>query len=150
MIQEFTQENLDSIAEVLGTRYKTTGQVARFEVSNQETGNRLVIEIHLGLDLDDGKINMVSVYSQGTFIQLHNCTGFIASDILHQVTFFGKNDKRTTGLIIEREGGCSLYANVDESLMKGDFTKLPPELMMCSVALSLTESIDTEGFTFDE
>lgn len=150
MIQEFTKENLDSIAEVLGTRYKTTGQVARFEVSNEQDGNRIVIEIHLGIELDAKKINMVSVYSRGTFLQLHNCTGFIASDILHQVTFFGKTDNQTTGLIIEREGGCSLYANVDESLMRGDFTKLPPELMMCSVALSLTESIDIEGFTFDE
>jgi hypothetical protein len=150
MIQEFTKEHLDSIAGVLGAGYKTTGQIARFDLSNNEAGSRMVLEIHLGLQLEKRIFNMVSVYAHGTFLQLHNCTGFITSDILHQVTFFGKTDNQTTGLIIEREGGCSLYANVDESLLKGDFTKLPPEVMMCSVALSLTESIDSEGFTFDE
>jgi hypothetical protein len=150
MIQEFTKENLENIARVLESGYKLTGQIARFEVKNTESGSRYVLEIHLAIKLEGKTGNLVSVYSQNNFLQLHNCTGFIASDILRQVTFFGKTSEQTSGLIIEREGGCSLYANVDENLLKGDFTKLPPEVMMCSVALSLTESIDIEGFSFDE
>jgi hypothetical protein len=150
MIQEFTKENLESIARVLEAQYRQTGHIVRYEVKNSETGSKFVLEIHLDIKLDEKPCNLVSVYSQNTFLQLHNCTGFIASDILRQITFFGKTAEQISGLIIEREGGCSLYANVDESLLKGDFTKLPPEVMMCSVALSLTESIDIQGFTFDE
>jgi hypothetical protein len=46
-----------------------------------------------------------------------------------------------SGLIIEREGGCSLFANVDRSLVSGDFTSLGPEVMLSGIALSLTDAI---------
>jgi hypothetical protein len=93
---------------------------------------------------------MVSVHALNTFLQLHNCTAFIASDMLKQVTFFGKQNERTSGLIIEQGAGCSLYSNVSEAVLNSDFTKLPEDLMMCAVALSLTESIDKDSFSFDE
>ncbi len=150
MIHSFSEENIATISKVLGVEAKKSGDVYRFEISDKNTGRKIALEIHLGLNLDGDITNLISVYTQDTFLQLHNCTAFIASEMLHQITFFGKNGEILSGLIVEKEAGCSLYANVRESLLKGDFTKLPPEVMMCSVALSLTESIDFEGFNFDE
>jgi hypothetical protein len=57
------------------------------------------------------------------------------------VTFIGEHDGKVSGLIIEKEGGCSLYANVDRALLSGDFTQLGPEVMLSGIALSLTESV---------
>ncbi len=150
MIHKFTEENISTIARVLGTEPKKSGNVYRFEIADQETRRKMALEIHIGLLIDDEPVNLISVFTQDTFLQLHNCTAFVASDILHQITFFGKDGSKISGLIVEKEAGCSLYANVSESLMSGDFTLLPPEVMMCSVALSLTESIGFEGFNFDE
>jgi len=151
MIHEFTKDNITSIGEILNAKPKPLGDdVFRFEVVNKEAGNKLALEIHLGLQVDNERMNMVSVYSGSTFLQLHNCTAFIASDILKQVTFFGKNGSNTTGLIIEESAGCSLYANVNEAVLKGDFTKLPEDLMMCGVAMSLTDTADLDNFSFDD
>lgn len=151
MIHEFTKENIDTIGEVLGANPKPLGDdVFRFEVVNKEEGRKLALEIHLGMDVNDEQMNMVSVYAQNTFLQLHNCTAFVASDILNQVTFFGKESNRVSGLIVEREAGCSLYANVSQSILKGDFTELPEDLMMCGIALSLTETVDFGGFSFED
>jgi hypothetical protein len=150
MIHKFTEENISKIASVLGVKPKKSGNVYRFEVADQGTRRKMALEIHLGLLIDEEPTNLISVYTQDTFLQLHNCTAFVASDLLHQITFFGKDGSKISGLIVEKEAGCSLYANVNESLLGGDFTKLPPEVMMCSVALSLTESIDFDGFHFDE
>ena len=50
-----------------------------------------------------------------------------------------------SGLIVEREAGCSLYANVDESVLSGDFTQLGPEVMLSSIALSLSEQLISDG-----
>lgn len=150
MVHEFSEENLSLIAEVLGTDPKKNGQVYRFLLLNSEENRKLSLEIHPGI-LVNGVVNsLISVYTHNTFLQLQNCVGFAASEMLHQVTFFGKTDGTTSGLIVEREGGCSFYANVDDEILKGDFTQLPPELMTSSVALSLTENIDLEGFSFDE
>ncbi len=151
MIHTFSEENIAAIAKILDTSPKKSGQVYRFEVAHKQTGRKMALEIHMGLSLDkEEKTNLVSVYTQDSFLQLHNCTAFVASELLNQITFFGKEANRISGLIVEKEAGCSLYANVKEALLKGDFTELPPEVMMCSVALSLTESIDFEDFNFDD
>lgn len=151
MVHQFTKDNIDAIAEVLDTKAKPIGNdVFRLEVTNEEEGRKLALEIHLGMEVKGEEMNMVSVYAQNTFLQLHNCTAFIASDMLKQVTFFGRQDGRTSGLIVEQAAGCSLYANVGEKILNSDFTKLPEDLMMCAIALSLTESVDLDNFTFDE
>lgn len=151
MVHEFTKENIDAIAEILQTQAKPLGNdVFRLEVKNEEEGRRLALEIHLGMEVNGERLNMVSVYAHNTFLQLHNCTAFIASDMLKQVTFFGRQEDRTSGLIIEQGAGCSLYANVGETILNSDFTQLPEDLMMCAIALSLTESIDPDTFSFDE
>jgi hypothetical protein len=150
MVHEFSIDNLRIIGDILGVQPKQNGNVFRFELQNAEHNRKLALEIHPMLLVDGIPNSMISVYSHNTFLQLHNCVGFVASDMLHQVTFFGKTENTTSGLIVEKEAGCSYYANVDDFILKGDFTKLPPELMMCSVALSLTDNIDFEGFSFDE
>lgn len=150
MVFEFTLDNLEEISRVLDTPYKTTGNIARFEIVNQEEKRRIVIEVNLNLSYENERMNLVSVYSNSSFIQLQNCTAFVASELLDQVTFFGKTGKTTSGLIIEKSASCSLYANVDERLLTGDFSKLPTELLMCSVALSLTDTVGLDGFSFDE
>lgn len=151
MVHQFTKENIDAISDVLNTQAKPLGDdVYRLEVINEEENRKLALEIHLGLDVKGEDMNMVSVYAQNTFLQLHNCTAFIASDMLKQVTFFGRIGERTSGLIIETGAGCSLYSNVSESILNSDFTQLPEDLMMCAIALSLTESVDLDDFSFDE
>lgn len=151
MIHEFTEENIDAISQVLLSTAKPLGNdVYRFELHDEEQTRKLALEIHLGLDVDGERMNMVSVYAQNTFLQLHNCTAFIASEMLKQVTFFGKNGNTTSGLIVEQGAGCSLYANVSDSVLKGDFTKLPEDMMMCGVALSLTDSAGLDDFSFDD
>lgn len=151
MIHEFTKDNIEAIGKVLECTPKPLGNdVFRFELTDAENHHKLALEIHLGLEIEGDRMNMVSVYASNTFLQLHNCTAFIASDILKQVTFFGKQGGITSGLIVEQGAGCSLYANVDDSILSGDFTKLPEDVMMCGVALSLTESADLDDFSFDK
>lgn len=151
MIHHFTKENIDAIAEVLHTEPKLIGDdVYRLKMENKEENRKLALEIHLGLEANGEKLNMVSAYAQNTFLQLHNCTAFVASDLLKQITFFGREGGRTSGLIVEASAGCSLYANVGETILNSDFTKLPEDLMMCAVALSLTESAELDNFSFDE
>lgn len=151
MVHQFTKQNIDAIAEVLGCEAKPLGDdVFRLQIDNEEESRNLALEIHLGLEINGEQSNMVSVYAQDTFLQLHNCTAFIASDMLKQVTFFGSQHERTSGLIVEAGAGCSFYANVNEAILNSDFTQLPEDLMMCAVALSLTESVGPDNFSFEE
>ncbi len=142
---DFSQDDLARIAQVLGVSFTSDGGLHRFELRDAETGRKLSLEIRGGLEmppaLSDQPGNLVSVYAPASFLQLQGCTGFLASQELGEVIFFARRGGVTSGLVVEREAGCSLYAQVDERLLSTDFTALPPELVMSSVALSMTESL---------
>lgn len=146
MAFSFSDDDLKRIASVLGVEPKRDAREARFELQDEASGRRIALEIQQEIDVpasiaEEGKATLVSVYANSSFLQLHNCTGFIASEELGEVIFFAKRGGAMNGLVVEREAGCSLYANVDERLLSTDFTQLPPELIMSSVALSMTESL---------
>jgi hypothetical protein len=139
-----SDEDVRRIGDVLGAAPKLDGDLVRYELKSESTGRTLALELHRNLTGPSGDIppqTLVSVYSPSAFLQLQGCTGFIASEDLGEVIFFARSTGNTNGLVVEREVGCSLYANVDEKLLSTDFTRLPPELVMSSVALSMTETL---------
>jgi len=69
----------------------------------------------------------------------------VISELMGEVTFFAEAGGKMSGLIVEKQGACSLYSNVDRGMLSGDFTKLGPEVMLSGIALSLTELMLDEG-----
>jgi hypothetical protein len=138
---EFTKKDIAKLAQVLEIKPKHLGKNVRFEIENKEQRRRLAVEIYSNIDIGSRKGNLISVYTRTAHLQLHFCTGYVVSKMLGEITFVGESDGKLSGLTIEREGGCSLYANVDRNILSGDFTKLGPEVMLSGIALSLTESI---------
>lgn len=138
---EITKEDIEKIAGVLGVEAKLWGNNYRLILENKEDGRKISLEIYSNIPIGKQNGNLISVYTHNTHLQLHFCTGFVVSEMLGEVTFIGEHQGRLSGLIIEKEAGCSLYSNVDSSLLSGDFTKLGPEVMLSGIALSLSEGI---------
>jgi len=134
-------KDLKKIQTVLGVEPKRSKGLVRFEVAAVQPSRSLALEIHDDVQIGDRKGPLVTVYTANAHLQLHFCTGYVASEFLGEVTFVGESQGILSGLTIEREGGCSLYANVNRSVLSGDFTKLGPEVMLSGVALSLAEDI---------
>ena len=110
-------------------------------MQNKEDGRKLSLELYPDIPIGNDSGTLISVYTLNGLLQLHFCTGFVTSEMLGEVTFVGEHHGRLSGLTIEKEAGCSLYANVDTGLLSGDFTKLGPEVMLSGIALSLTEGL---------
>ena len=137
----FKASDYKKIGKILGVRPKHKGNNIRFEVGRPGDARRLTLEIYSNIPIGKKKGNLVTVYTQNSHLQLHFCSGYVVSGMLNEVTFIGETTGKLSGLIIEREGGCSLYANVDRKILSGDFTNLGPEVMLSGIALSLSESI---------
>jgi len=138
---KFTDEKFAELEKVLDTKFvKREGQY-RAVLLNIELGRKLTIEIYPDMQIGDRKGNLVSIFTPYTHSQLHFCNGFVASELLEEVTFFAEFKGHISGLIVERQAGCSSYTNVDAGLLSGDFTKLAPEVMLSGIALSLTEPL---------
>ena len=141
----FTDADIERIETVLGVKAKTDASLARFELADKSSGRRITLEIHRDVKTkgltSGGSTTLVSVYAASSFLQLQGCTGFWGSQDLGEVIFVARSGEMANGLVVEREAGCSLYANVDTNLLSTDFTQLAPELIMSSLALSVTEDL---------
>ncbi len=142
----FTDPEFERIGEVLGAEVQRDGDGARYRLKDEASGRAITLEITCGLALpdgmkDEGVDNLITVMTSSSLLQLQGCTGFIDSKELGEVIFFARRGGVTNGLVVEREAGCSLYANFDNRLLSTDFTKLSPELIMSAVALSLATDI---------
>ena len=138
---KFTPEKFIEIEEVLDTKFVKRKDQYRAVLLNTEKGRKLTIEIYPDINIGENKGNLVSIFTPYTHSQLHFCTGFVASDVLEEVTFFAEYKGHLSGVIVERQAGCSIFTNVDADLLSGDFTKLAPEVMLSGIALSLTEPL---------
>ncbi len=137
---EFKSKDIESIGTVLKTKGVKRGNLYRFDLFDRKSRRKLAVEIYPSLKTGRQKSNLITVYTINSHLQLHQCTGYLASDLLGEVTFYSEADGKISGLIVEREAGCSLYANVDKSALSGDFTRMGPEIMLSSIALSLAET----------
>ncbi len=137
---EFKPKDIESIGSVLKTKGVKRGNFYRFDLFDKKSKRKLAVEIYPSMKTGRQKSNLITVYTINSHLQLHQCTGYLASDLLGEVTFYSEADGKISGLIIEREAGCSLYANVDKSALSGDFSRMGPEVMLSSIALSLAET----------
>ena len=121
---EFKSRDVENIGSVLRVKAIKRGNFYRLDLDDKKSKRRLSVEIYPTIRTGKHNGSLISVYTINSHLQLHQCTGYIASEMLGEVTFYSENDGKISGLIIEREAGCSLYANVDRSVLSGDFTRL--------------------------
>jgi hypothetical protein len=138
---EFRNEDINTISKVLGVEPNKRVDHYRFVLENTKDKRRLSLEIYPDIPIGEKQGNLISIYTHNTHIQLHFCTGYVPSESLGEVIFFAENKGRLSGIIVEKEAGCSVYSNVDSSILSGDFTQLAPEVMMSGIALSVTEHL---------
>ncbi len=141
MAFQFSSRDYKKLSKILGVPAKQKGNNVRFEIEGKGNLRHLALEIYPNIAIGNRRGNLISVYTPNAHLQLHFCSGFVVSEMLNEVTFVGEHDGKLSGLIVEKEGGCSLYANVDSKMLSGDFTQLGPEVMLSGIALSLTESL---------
>lgn len=133
--------DIKKLEKAFGVHARSMGDNVRFELAAGDVHRKLALEVYPQIPIGHQKGTLISVYTQNAHLQLHFCSGYVVSDLLGEVTFVAEQNGKLSGLIVEKEGGCSLFANVDRSLVSGDFTKLGPEVMLSGIALSLTDGI---------
>ena len=138
----FSKSDVEKIGKLLGAE-KITHEKDHFrlKVTNKEDKRILVLEIYPETSLGRERGVLIVVYTGNSHLQLHNCTGYVASDELKEVTFVAETKEQLSGLVVEHGASCSLYSAISRDLISSDFTQLGVEVMLSGVALSLTEEI---------
>ena len=138
----FSNEDIQKIQLTLGaTESIREGDHYRLKVVQTEEKRSLVLEIYPDTELGKNRGALIVVYTGGAHLQLHNCSGFVASEELGEVTFVAETTDRISGLVVEREAACSLYSDINRDLISSDFSRFGVEVMLSGVALSLAEDL---------
>jgi hypothetical protein len=137
-----TQKDVERISALLGAEKITFEKDHyRLKITNQEEKRVLVLEMYPEVDLGKSRGALVVVYAGNTHLQLHNCTGYVVSEELGEVTFVAETAEKLSGLVVEKGASCSIYASINRELISSDFTTLGVEVMLSGVAMSLAEEI---------
>lgn len=134
-------QQIKEIEQVLNCSFTKRGNQYRSVLYNEENQRKLTLEIYPDMAIGKKQGNLVSVFTASAHAQLHFCSGFVASEMLGEVTFIGEHNGHLSGIIIEKDAAFSIYCNVDNELLTEDFTKLGPEVMLSGIALSLAEHL---------
>ena len=138
----FSNEDIQKIQLTLGAAESIReGDHYRLKVVQTEEKRSLVLEIYPDTELGKNRGALIVVYTGGAHLQLHNCSGFVASEELGEVTFVAETTDRISGLVVEREAACSLYSDINRDLISSDFSRFGVEVMLSGVALSLAEDL---------
>ena len=138
----FTKEDADKIGKLLGAvDILCEPNHFRLKLDNAEDKRILVLELYTDITLGEGKGVLFVVYTGNSHLQLHNCTGYVISEELGEITFVAETKEQLSGLVIEAGASCSLYASLNRQLISSDFTQLGVEVMLSGVALSLAEEL---------
>ena len=139
---DFSEKDITRVVAVLGAgAYTFEEDHYRIRLENQAERRLLTLEIYPHILLGDKEGMLVVVYTASAHLQLHNCSGYVCSEELGEVTFVTETAGTLSGLVVEQGAACSLYAGLDRRLISSDFTKLGVEVMLSGVALSLAEEI---------
>ena len=143
----FSKIDIEKIASCLGDpEISDLKDHFRLKIARPEEKRHLSLEIYPEVALaQEARGALVVVYTHNCHLQLHNCTGYVLSADLGEVTFIAESGERISGLVVEREAACSLYTNVNRGLISDDFTQFGVEVMLSGVALSLAEDVLKDG-----
>lgn len=130
------KQNLNLIEKFFSSTFQESDNSFSIKIRNNKTNSFISIDIHI-----DENDSLVSVYTEVSHLQLQLCKGFFISEVLEEITFFSEDENTISALIVSKQGDCSLYANVEKKLLKGDLLKLNAEKLLSVAALSLLESL---------
>lgn len=130
------EKNLLEMENLLSLKFTKNENTYSLRIQDPKLKSNIALDIFIDPDED----NLVSLYSENSHLQLQSCRYFIISYMLEEIIFYTESENKISGLIISKKGDCSLYANVDRSILAADFMNLNSEKLLSAVALSVIES----------
>lgn len=132
----FTAEIFESIATLLGARREAVGSETVLYIESGGPTPAIVLTI---ASLEGGA-SVISAQTIHGYFELHDIDRVVPVET-GEVIFVAEREERISGLVIGREGTCSLFSNVARATISADFTTLEPPLLLAAMQLGLAENI---------
>ena len=96
---KFSKEDAQKISGIIGCDDVTYHQDHyHLRIFNAEEKRELKLEVYPETALGESRGMLVVVYTGNSHLQLHNCSGYVTSEDLGEVTFVAETENRLSGL----------------------------------------------------
>lgn len=129
-------ESLESISSILGARLERMGADSVLSIGAGGSTPSIVLTATILQD-DSAVLSAQTIHG---YFELHNVLRYVPIEP-GEVIFVAEEGDRISGLVVGREGNCSLFANVLRSTLSADFATLEPTLLLAAMQLGLAENI---------
>jgi hypothetical protein len=133
---KLTADTIKQIALLLEARQESLGADTLLHVGEREGASPVVLTI---ASLSDGS-TVLSAQTVHGYFELHDVGRYVPVET-GEIIFVSETGDRISGLVVGREGTCSLFANVDKGTLSADFTTIEPPLLLAAMQLGLAENI---------
>lgn len=139
----FKNEDVDKISEILESNHKGSNDTWSWTLKNNETNQSVVFTIYNRTQLSPANEEtgvLVSVQTKHGYFELHGITGYLLFEP-DEVIFVRAIDDKVSCLVIGSNSSCSLFSDINKSILKTNITELDPAILLAAMQLSLAESI---------
>ena len=133
---ELQRNQISELATLLGAELTTNDSEHVLRIGGGESGPAIVLSISF---LQNNSVVLSAQTSYGYF-ELHNVARMVPVEP-DEVIFVAEDGGKISGLVVGRNGACSLFANVERTLISADLSTLEPSLLLAAMQLGLTEVV---------
>jgi hypothetical protein len=139
----FTSDDISNISNILNSEHKGSNNTWTWTLKNEETKQSVVFTIYnrtkLSPDSDEDGV-LVSVQTKHGYFELHGLTGFLLFEP-DEVIFVRSLEDKVSCLVIGSNSSCSLFSDINRSILNSNITELDPAILLAAMQLSLAEPI---------
>lgn len=141
MAFEFTNDDIRKISDVLGVKEKGSGGTWSWQIKDSDNYKPMVLTLYGKAGLGgDSEGPLLSVQTRHGYYELHDISHYLFFEP-DEIIFINAGEEKLSSLIIGRQCTCSLYSNINRSILNSDFSELDPAVLLSAMQLSITENV---------
>lgn len=132
---------IEQIIKVLGNPIESFPNNWNWKLIDENSKQVLFLSLYLEVQNPSKMlVNLVSVQTSYGYFELHGFTKILPIEP-DEIAFISINENKLNCMIIGKNCTCSLYSNIDKSLIKTNFSTLDNPLLLSAMQLALFEDL---------
>ncbi len=140
----FGKEQAEELSDKLGSQPSEFEGGYEWNIKNEKTNQKVVLSIYTSAEVGDGtKAPLISVQTTHGYFELHSPDTYMTIEP-DEVIFLKTQDDKLTSMTVGGSATCSMFTNINRSIIDTEFSELDPAVLLAAMQLSLTDSVVAE------
>jgi len=138
---QISDSDIEKLSSTLGVEVNKSAEGWTWKMSNNANNQALICSIYNDAGLgEENKGVLISCQTKHGYFELHDCNGFMVFEP-DEIIFIKSTDTHVSSITIGKESTCSMFSNIDRSILGADFSELDPAVLLSAMQLSLAEQV---------